>query len=293
MRASEDFNGQGEVLLTEPLRAFRAWSLNVEIMGRDQARLTHDQERAAAYPWFGSTCSRTSRTSRLNEGGTVSDGDPRGGKNVPIPRSDDEIVRMTLNPVNQRRGARWERTCTATCLVHEGVFPWTNHPVPADDCTCGIYSWYRRDEAIREHTGIIVGVISVSGRVILGTRGIRSSEARIEAITINDDLGSLVPFSRRTMMRALRRETLPGRLYDGVEVLDSVRDLDRRYPPDLDTLGNVLGPDLMDDLCFDGAHPALGGGTARTGVHLVAGARVQRAVSGLKRTLDGWRGHDE
>ena len=50
-------------------------------------------------------------------------------------------------------------------------------PTPHPDCTCGFYARYH-------HTvpdGITSGVIEVSGRVILGTKGVRAERARIMA----------------------------------------------------------------------------------------------------------------
>lgn len=53
--------------------------------------------------------------------------------------------------------------------------------VPARDCTCGFYATYTP-----ELTSLgINGVIEVSGKVILGTRGVRAKRARIVAVAMN------------------------------------------------------------------------------------------------------------
>lgn len=51
------------------------------------------------------------------------------------------------------------------------------HPAPLSNCTCGFYACYHPDLAPYPATG----VVEMSGRVILGTRGMRAEKARIVA----------------------------------------------------------------------------------------------------------------
>lgn len=59
------------------------------------------------------------------------------------------------------------------------------HDAPAQGCGCGIYGWYRPDEA-RLHAGAIFGVIEASGRVLLGDFGFRAEKARAVALAYPD-----------------------------------------------------------------------------------------------------------
>jgi hypothetical protein len=58
-----------------------------------------------------------------------------------------------------------------------------NHRVPAPDCTCGFYA-YADELLAREYANArdVLAVVSCSGRVIAGTRGLRAQYARIDAI---------------------------------------------------------------------------------------------------------------
>lgn len=81
---------------------------------------------------------------------------------------------------------------TATCVRNAPYQVWFSgrpifesadapHVVPGEACTCGIYGWYRPDEA-RLHQGDVFGVVEATGRVLLGDFGFRAERARIVAL---------------------------------------------------------------------------------------------------------------
>jgi hypothetical protein len=82
-------------------------------------------------------------------------------------------------------------TEVASCiLAPEGV----DHPAPVVDCTCGLYAYYRattvappwRHPIVPPVVGQPFGVVTVAGRVILGTRGMRAERMTIHALVTKD-----------------------------------------------------------------------------------------------------------
>src|SRR6478672_7809236 len=80
-------------------------------------------------------------------------------------------------------------------LVHSESGPWAereaargargaDHAPPGADCGCGVYGWYRPGDSAMVMVGPASAVISARGRCILGDRGFRSAEARIEAVAL-------------------------------------------------------------------------------------------------------------
>jgi hypothetical protein len=118
-----------------------------------------------------------------------------------------------------------------------GTIRASQHKTPVPECTCGIYGWYTPEAALYEHTGDVVGVIEVSGRVLLGTTGFRAERAKIVAITMNPRAATV------EKTRLFMKLATDGSRYSGVErvsVFDgSVEELRRRYPPDAGTLCNL------------------------------------------------------
>jgi hypothetical protein len=298
----KDFAGQGDALLTEPLRAYRSWTVKIEL--RDvRGPAARERERGPANSfvawldelyrmnpslgarWHSRIYEGTDRRRyemeerqrRGRPGGhdfarAWDDGRLEG--KLMIPGTLDELTKMTLLPVNQTAGGAWRRDMKATCL--SSGFHTLSHAVPEAGCTCGIYSWYRPQEASAEHTGILTGVISVLGKAVLGDRGIRSEKARLEAVTINSDLEHLLPFDRSVVLAGLRQEAnRKGGPYEGMVVCDSEQELRRRYPPDLDTVANLLGRDVVDELVYNG-RPLAGFAHRALSAHLVAGSTARR-----------------
>jgi hypothetical protein len=108
-----------------------------------------------------------------------------------------------------------------------------SHSAPAPGCRCGIYGWYDLNDAMVEHSGEVLGVIEVSGRVILGTRGFRAERAKIVALAPNTS--GLNPTYDHSSLT--RRFQALGARYE-VPMLDP-GELYRRYPPDLETVKNL------------------------------------------------------
>lgn len=63
------------------------------------------------------------------------------------------------------------------------------HEAPHAGCGCGIYGWYRPDDAripLAGAMGSVFGVIEVTGRTIMGSHGFRASAARVLGVTSDD-----------------------------------------------------------------------------------------------------------
>jgi hypothetical protein len=267
-----DFAGSGDALLTEPLRAFRAWTLDLEV------RPVGGVPETEWTDWYRRVSDVASRGQQLGSITTespaplVPEALPPGLEPLLISGTSDYLSAVTLYPVTQPQGGPWGLTKEATCLHHASH----RDRVPVQECTCGVYSWYRPDEASQEHTGVVVGAIDVLGQVLLGRRGVRSSRAKVVGLALNDELRELLPsvMEPSVVLAGLRRETRPGGRYPGVRVFDSERELYEALPPDLDTLANLLGPAATETLQF-GGRLVYDAAVRGTGVQLVAGPRAR------------------
>jgi len=121
-------------------------------------------------------------------------------------------------------------------LVHTGSGPWAgtleqascaagaDHSPPGAGCRCGLYGWYLPG------TGTVLlgpanAVIAARGRCVLGDRGFRAAQARIEAVT----LPATVRWNPRAAART--RQMLAER-YPRTRVYRSVRQMVKDHPPD-------------------------------------------------------------
>lgn len=73
---------------------------------------------------------------------------------------------------------RPNKTMVAICGVKK------EHEAPGDNCTCGIYAKYT---PVTSSWGRVPGIVEASGKIILGTKGFKSAEARIVALYYNLD----------------------------------------------------------------------------------------------------------
>jgi hypothetical protein len=127
-------------------------------------------------------------------------------------------------------------------LVHPGSGPWAGRlerarcaagadpSPPGTDCRCGLYGWYLPGTA-----AVLLGpanaVIAARGRCVLGDRGFRAAEARIEAVA----LPAAVRWNRWEAARARRMLALR---YPRTRVYRSVRQMLKDHPPhDVNALG--------------------------------------------------------
>jgi hypothetical protein len=127
-------------------------------------------------------------------------------------------------------------------LVHSGAGPWdgtlerarcvlgAEHAPPSADCRCGLYAWYLPGTETVP-IGPAHAVIAARGRCVLGDRGFRAAQARIEAIA----LPATVRWHPRaaSTARAMLASTYPH-----TRVYRSARQMWRDHPPpDVGTLG--------------------------------------------------------
>jgi hypothetical protein len=274
------FGGTEPALIPGSLRAFRSWGCHVTLeesnslmrtyLNSDRARLNRDHLRLLG--WSESDIDNALVEVAYRYGGVVA---PGGGSGPPagpsitresarlfravdgpipgieVPETGDVIKRIRLKPVAYSSTHAWSRIMQATCDKSSPP-----HVAPVADCTCGVYAWYRSEEAIRSHSGFITGCVEVSGRTTLGSQGLRGATGTIQAITLNPKNEHHLPFDRELFMSALRWETRqPGSPYLGVTVYDSLEELTEALPPDLDTVRNLMGDDVVEDL-VSGERPA-------------------------------------
>lgn len=127
-------------------------------------------------------------------------------------------------------------------LVHAGTGPWdgrlqqavcaagVHHPSPDAECRCGLYAWYLPGSATVA-LGPASAVVVARGRCILGDRGFRAAQARVEAVT----LPAAVRWNPAASSRARR---MLAELYPSVRVYSSTRRMIKDHPPqDVSALG--------------------------------------------------------
>ena len=123
----------------------------------------------------------------------------------------------------------------ANCLKSAPDHPMTQ--APKRDCVCGFYATYR-PEYLSLGTP---GVIEVSGRVILGTRGVRAQKARIVALTGGN----------HRWTQGLRRN------YSSIKWFDRVDDMLAAFPPQ--DVSELIGPQIEDEPLYDEVTVVIGG----------------------------------
>ena len=80
-------------------------------------------------------------------------------------------------------GAWYNGENIATCSPPAGTVLRLPHEVGDPDCECGFYAYGTRADAGRHwQSRYVLAVVSCWGRVVAGTRGVRATRARIEAI---------------------------------------------------------------------------------------------------------------
>lgn len=130
-----------------------------------------------------------------------------------------------LYPLVRSGFGRWDgRLERARCAAG------ADHSPPGIDCRCGLYGWYLPGSATVS-VGPASAVIAARGRCVLGERGFRAAEARIEAVA----LPAAVRWNPPAASRA--RRMLATR-YPGTRVYGSVRQMLKDHPPhDVRALG--------------------------------------------------------
>ena len=126
--------------------------------------------------------------------------------------------------------------------AHVGNRPWTSpvtvarcgrgHATPVQGCACGLHAWYDVADA-RAHAlpGEVTAVVRASGTVLLGEHGWRAERAEVVAVALPGRRTSTD--ARRERIRAVVAAAHPE-----AEVLEDVRELERRFAPDdLSALG--------------------------------------------------------
>jgi hypothetical protein len=103
-----------------------------------------------------------------------------------------DVKKGRLASVTQR-GAHWEEgKCEAICLSKPDD---PDHPVPSDDCTCGVYAFWTIEELLSQYLDfarLIVAVVLMEGACIEGDNGVKANAAQIVAWWCAEDAPELV-----------------------------------------------------------------------------------------------------
>ncbi len=182
----------------------------------------------------------------------------------------------TLWPAREQIVAECDK-CSATIM--NGIHIDDEHKVPCAHCTCGIYGWYEPESALIQHSQCVMGVVECSGTILLGSTGFRAQKAKIVALCRGNEshiyphtdlqpnrtrdllpggyakyvhyVGGVVMVNYGEIQAALndyaterigtfeRQLHTLGEIYE-VPVCRNLEDLKKKYPPQLDTLENVL-----------------------------------------------------
>lgn len=161
-----------------------------------------------------------------------------------------------------------------------GEMPPKNHSSPEIACRCGIYGWYEPEWALKEHAGPILGVVEYSGKILLGTKGFRAEKAEIVAlapgvesrvfgdirktVTFIDLLSAYIEESGKgitsidyggiqkhlekelqdEMVDYLTRIINVAKSFDVPTVCATTAEVREKFPPNLDTVTNLIGRKL-------------------------------------------------
>ena len=109
--------------------------------------------------------------------------------NSPAGRKPSWIAKAMANPAgNWPYGKPLEATCTLSARKPKDGEP-EHGPVPANDCTCGIYATTDLDviNGYLSRGAPILGVVELGGRIIPATQGYRAQFARVAAILLVDE----------------------------------------------------------------------------------------------------------
>lgn len=121
----------------------------------------------------------------------------------------------------------------AHCRLHQN----THHLAPGRDCQCGLYAYYRAT-TVPVAANQVFGVVSVAGRVILATRGMKAERMTILGLVSDDaGLGQRYGVPLYPSREALLSDYPP---QDYSELVD----VDPTDPPDFGSLRVTLGVDL-------------------------------------------------
>lgn len=132
-----------------------------------------------------------------------------------------------LYPLVHAQGGPWDGGIErAHCTVHD-------HPAPAADCRCGLYGWYLPGSATVA-LGPASAVVAVRGRCILGDRGFRAAEGRVQAVSLPAAVRWNPPAARRARRMLAER-------YPSTTVYPSTRRMLKEHPPD-DVSGLGIDP---------------------------------------------------
>jgi hypothetical protein len=166
-------------------------------------------------------------------------------------------VRSGQLVANNSFNGEWMRgRLDAICRRSDMTKP--SHDAPAEGCGCGIYGWYRPDEA-RLHRGDVFGVVAVSGRVLLGDFGFRAQRGRVLAVVVEPPVrlsgteisatGSLtLPGSAMWSQGIQWEERQPFIAWcerNSIAVFESREQLLEEFPPE--DVRELLGRDIPDE----------------------------------------------
>lgn len=105
-----------------------------------------------------------------------------------------------------------------------------NHRAPFAPCSCGIYSWYDPKEVLRDTFSVdIIGVTENSGKIILGSKGMRAEHSRILAVAPHPHVQLVHKLGTLDVLRNTYR----------VETYNTFNELTNVYPADSDLLRNL------------------------------------------------------
>lgn len=203
------FSGEESELVTAPLRGYRSWNMS------SSRRLA---SVSMQYVWTSveqtATCARTPPMFHVHRG---------------------EHVEPVYRALPAFRGEVSDDSISGeeACVCNA----WEDHRIPGLYCSCGIYGWYQHyQKHLNEFRGYFSGVIEVSGRVVLGTKGFRAERAKIIACAPGNLFmdNELPPHWVNSELQYVKEVHYPE-----MQVFGSFHDLVDAYPPDIALLRNL------------------------------------------------------
>lgn len=146
-----------------------------------------------------------------------------------------QAAEFTLNPLAPAITSRridcyriaWNDGATETWPVRDVQFgPIPGHDVPHEWCTCGFYA-YNTAASLGDYAAPIVGVVRLTGRVLVGSKGFRAQRGEIVALLNPSDV---VNTRAETAYGATARALLD-QSYPDVPILATKEEMVAEFPP--------------------------------------------------------------
>jgi hypothetical protein len=115
------------------------------------------------------------------------------------------------------------------------------HTAPLLGCKCGIYAYYNADLLVQSSDIVLAwGSIRVSGRVLMGTKGVRAEFGEIESLYLDPDM--MYAFSKKYDVSGFQESRLLRERFGNIPQFYRKKKWLKKFPPE--DVSNLVGDDI-------------------------------------------------